>query len=531
MRRETHRMSQAAEASTNTKGQWLPIGLILLVATILRLYQLTTESLWVDEMISIGDAERFEFSIPYIRPLYFIVLRGWMNFGSTDAWLRGLAVLFGVGSVYVLYLLGRRIAGVSVGRGAALVMALSPLFLNHSQEIRMYTMICFLSLGGTLALTSALKNPSHASLLWWAVARSLLVVSNTNNILILLPDALLFGWKYRRQHRWLLKFGVGLVVIGLFFFPVFYTSVLKGGATTFMTKQVGAYSKPGVLQIFGMITQFAVYWPFKYLFKSAGIGQQQDQLTDSSLLGNLLTAKTIPLLFYTGVTVLLLVLLGVALLSLRRKERSERLRWIAFWALLPAASMLVISYKMSSIWFPRYLIFIVPYFLILLAEGFLLVWRWKRWLGAALVGVYCVGVSGALWDYYTTLYRNDWRGVANEIRNEETSGDIVVFHGVHSEKWKPEYSFKRYYRGNSPLYLVSVPAPGLEIDRSFVESELGELPEDCSRLWLVIWRVSHRQGREPIIRTIMGDSSINVEHRVFESMEFEPIELYVVTRD
>ena len=40
--------------------QWILLSLILLVATGLYLYQLGTESLWVDELYSIHDAKQVE---------------------------------------------------------------------------------------------------------------------------------------------------------------------------------------------------------------------------------------------------------------------------------------------------------------------------------------------------------------------------------------------------------------------------------------------------------------------------------------
>ncbi|NEO45295.1 MAG: hypothetical protein F6K55_14635, partial [Moorea sp. SIO4A3] len=75
--------------------QWIPIALILLLAAGLYLYQLGTESLWVDELYSVNDAKRLPGHLGLIRPLYYIILWLWMQFGTSDAWLRGLSVLFG----------------------------------------------------------------------------------------------------------------------------------------------------------------------------------------------------------------------------------------------------------------------------------------------------------------------------------------------------------------------------------------------------------------------------------------------------
>ena len=112
--------------------QWLPITLILLLASVLMFYRLGTEGLWTDEFISVGDVTegklwRLEKNLP--RPLYYALLTVWMWFGSGDVWLRSLSVIFGIASVFLLYQLGRRLAGEAEGLIAAFdVGALSHIY-------------------------------------------------------------------------------------------------------------------------------------------------------------------------------------------------------------------------------------------------------------------------------------------------------------------------------------------------------------------------------------------------------------------
>lgn len=52
----------------NPDGTWvnlIPIGLILLLGAGLRFYQLTAESVWMDEILSIQDAQEFQLTLPY----------------------------------------------------------------------------------------------------------------------------------------------------------------------------------------------------------------------------------------------------------------------------------------------------------------------------------------------------------------------------------------------------------------------------------------------------------------------------------
>ena len=55
----------------------LPESLIFLTGLFLYVYQLGTESLWIDEILSVESAQG---PLNLNRPLYFILLRFWMRF-------------------------------------------------------------------------------------------------------------------------------------------------------------------------------------------------------------------------------------------------------------------------------------------------------------------------------------------------------------------------------------------------------------------------------------------------------------------
>ena len=111
--------------------RWLPISLIIILASILFFYRLEAEGFWIDELFSINDTEagvvwRLEKNLN--RPLYYILLQFWMQFGVSDAWLRSLSIVFAIISVFLLYQLGKRLAGEPTGLLSALLLTLSPLF-------------------------------------------------------------------------------------------------------------------------------------------------------------------------------------------------------------------------------------------------------------------------------------------------------------------------------------------------------------------------------------------------------------------
>jgi len=71
-------------------------------------------------------------------------------FGTSLFALRFPSVLFGIGSILLLALLGARLHGPRVGLLAAALMAFNGMQIFWSQMARMYAMICCLALLTTL---------------------------------------------------------------------------------------------------------------------------------------------------------------------------------------------------------------------------------------------------------------------------------------------------------------------------------------------------------------------------------------------
>jgi mannosyltransferase len=483
------------------------ISLTLLIATVLRLYQLNVEGVWIDEMFSMRDAENFNFQSPSARPLYYMLLRLWMFLGEGDAWLRGFSVLCGLVSVLLVYQLGRRLIGELEAQIAALVMALSPLFINHAQEIRMYTFSTVLTLGGTLALAVASRQPNYLSLGTWSLMRYLAIITTPLNVTLLLPDCLLWGWKFRQNRRWLLVFGAGLLFIGLAWSPLVVTELVA--KTEKFVSQHSAWEDDGggIKSILSRLTSFTVYWPLK------DVG-----------------SNPIGLAYYMAFTLVLLLLLGAALWAQRR---SEGVRWIAAWGLLPAIVIFVASQTVLSgtIWRARYLLFVAPYLLLLFAVGFAYLWRRQRLMASLVALAYVFAVGGGLHHYYTTLYREDWHGALQMIESQTSTGDVMVQYSSLAD-----YSLPRYYQGSTPFYVIDKPQD-LDQDNpdpAQVQQLLSPLPTSAERLWLVCWLPTCQDQPVPeaIAQRVLGDGAQVEKQEVFKhesSTTSWPIEVVLLT--
>ncbi len=120
-----------------------------------------TQSLWRDEAFSVLLSERSLLEIIKITaqdfspPFYYLVLSGWMSlFGNSEVALRSLSLLFFVGTVFFVYLAGRRLFKENVARGAALFTLLNPFLFYYAFEARMYTLFALLVAGSFYFLIS-----------------------------------------------------------------------------------------------------------------------------------------------------------------------------------------------------------------------------------------------------------------------------------------------------------------------------------------------------------------------------------------
>jgi hypothetical protein len=104
----------------------------LIIAAWLRFHLLGVKSFWMDEGFSLGiarlswlDFYRIFWHREANMALYYLVLRGWIHLGTTEAMVRGLSAVTSLGAVVALYSLGKRLFGRSVGVTAALLLALN----------------------------------------------------------------------------------------------------------------------------------------------------------------------------------------------------------------------------------------------------------------------------------------------------------------------------------------------------------------------------------------------------------------------
>ncbi len=148
---------------------------LTVLALALRLYRLTAQSLWTDEIFTalfsapyktLAEVSAAALSTPLpTPPLWF-----WLNhsfqelLGAHDAVVRLPSVLLGVLGVPAMFLTARTLFDRSSALIAAAMLALSPIHIFVSQEARYYAAIVFLSLLSLYFLHQGIHRPEKR---WW----------------------------------------------------------------------------------------------------------------------------------------------------------------------------------------------------------------------------------------------------------------------------------------------------------------------------------------------------------------------------
>jgi 4-amino-4-deoxy-L-arabinose transferase-like glycosyltransferase len=399
--------------------------LLTLAAFTVRAVSLEVQSLWRDE----ADAMRFatapleEVLSNFARhgwngPLYFLLLRGWIALtGTSMLALRFFSLFFGVLCVPLVYVLGRRLFGRSVGLTAALLVAASPYLTWYSQEVKMYTLVPALVLLAIYALRRAVEGGGWYC---WAVQIAATSLALYAHILaaILIPMQVLiaFAWWPQVRRRWLGAL-ISLVCLTLPYLPLaaWQVPLLFDDRVVNLSRQpldralqavFDSWRAGNLLMLRTRVTGFGRFT----------LGQIVQILLDYWSIGEFGTFGW----GWPWGTVLMSVL-GVwgvlspltALLCRERLEVGKTLA-LAIWLAFPPLVVWFVS-QWQSLFTDRYLIWSALPFYLLIAAGLAALQRLGgggRWAELLLLGV-ILSLNGLnQWQQATTDGKADYRGAA-----------------------------------------------------------------------------------------------------------------------
>ncbi|MGC9335206.1 MAG: glycosyltransferase family 39 protein [Anaerolineae bacterium] len=177
---------------------------LTILALLLRLHHVASNSYWLDEAISVLIA-RLPVSLILSNAgrsshpgLYYLLLHHWLRPAETEAWVRGLSVLWGVLTVPAIFLLGVLLFNRKVALLASLMLAVAPFHVAYSQEARMYSQITCLGVLAVICFHRALESgPPH----WWLATGVVVAAAAATHLFafLLLAAMTVYALLYRRD--------------------------------------------------------------------------------------------------------------------------------------------------------------------------------------------------------------------------------------------------------------------------------------------------------------------------------------------
>lgn len=385
---------------------------MVVFAVFLRFHDVSTQDVWCDEANSIIIAELnpsgiiTRMSDDASPPLYYLLLHSWMYaFGETELALRGLSVLFGMMLIIALYFIGKRIFSEKVGLYAALIASVAPIHIMYSQQIRMYTLLSFVSLMSMYYLLRFIQEKKISFLPGYAIFTILSLYTHNYGI-FLLPAQALLVLLFVRQRQMILWWFFSVVCIGAVYAP--WIPSLFG--------QISGVPKTGwrddYWNHYGFVGSF-----FMSIASFSPGGPQLSYVPLNAI-------RWMPLLPVLTMLLLLIASL-IPLFNKKYDQLKTEVGWLAVYCFIPLIFAAIVSCLRSNVYLPgRTDQLVFPAFCLLVAVGiqqFRLVFL--RYAAVTLIMV-CSILT--LYDYYRMDLKQGNRMIAQTIKERLAPGDTIL---------------------------------------------------------------------------------------------------------
>jgi uncharacterized membrane protein len=474
----------------------LALGAIVLLTLVLRLLRLSFQPLWWDEGWSLyfattdlGSMLRLT-AVDIHPPLYYLLLHFWAGMlGAGPVAVRMLSVLIGTATVPLLYLVGRRLIGATGGLLAALLLAVSPFAVYYSQEVRMYGVVTLLGLAAFyFALRIEEEGWRPAPWLGYVVTGTAALYTQYYAAFLLLAINLAMAVRWLRQRRplraWLPWLSAQAAVLFLY---VPWLCFAGNKLLTYVRYKVGVEKDVPV----------ALWRYLEEHLAAFDWGHAEGGLVGWWWVG------LIPL------AILVVCLLVAHWLRSRTYPPSDppasaggRGEGEGAGDLLSCACLVVglllggfvvnLVFPFSAPRIERQLLLALPYYLVLVAAGILLVWRRRPLLAVlSLLSFLVVALLSLGFFYSVPRYPDDdYRPVASQIAALGRPGDALV--AVHP--WQIGY-FQSYLPDDRRPELLLSPREVLPRERQTWADDPARMASDLDGLLATngrVWFPAHQ---------------------------------------
>lgn len=451
-----------SQSFTEFPKRWYFIasGAVIILASILRLWTLGGESAWIDEAYSIELAKHSLGEIingtaaDQHPPLYYLLLHFWLRIGSGVAFARLFSVILGVINIGQILHFGYKTGGVYISLIGALLLAISPMHVWYSQEVRMYILLLCLTTASTTSLWWALRKNQVAYWFLYCLFTILALYTQYFAVFIILAQGIwVLTWVVKGQSKSdLWKWIVSSVISGLFFLPWLPTAINQARfhTMTWVGSPTINIIRDTLLRLVFGIAMF-------------------------TLPDNLLW-------------VILVIILGFTIWAFKKylpifSKNDGAFFYISIWGIIPFLGISIAALLFPVYQFKQYLIVVAPILLL----GAWITSLLPKTLRIAALSVMILAASISLIYQQISLTKDDWKGAAEYIQQNSVHGDVLYGNPAASSLALAQYAqITTPYLGIPTDYdiitggwegeMLSTQATGITFDN---------LDQSYQRVWLI----------------------------------------------
>lgn len=365
--------------------------IIIISALLLRVAYIDKQSLWLDEAITVRQANVglnqtiYQLSHDDHFPLYIVLMHFWIKiFGISESAIRSLSAIFGILGVLMIYFLGRRLFNKETGLFAAAILALSPAAIYYSQEARLYTMMMFLTMASFYFYLRLKEKYTVLNAALYIIPTILLIYTHIFAFIIVLSQTIHFFYINSRKKAELAKWAVTMAILGVLFLPW----------APIMINQLS-------------LTSLISWIPRPSINGLAGTGRL--------FFGNAIIA------------IIFFMLLGfIFFLNIKGRidpDEAGNFYSVLFFGAFPIVFLFLFSF-IKPLFVPKFMLFALPFFILAFAWMTLKSHNKPMLPLIILVIILVMSLTTVFWQYHT-LDKQDWRGVAEYIRMNAKQDEYI----------------------------------------------------------------------------------------------------------
>jgi uncharacterized membrane protein len=458
---------------------WLGVSALTLLGAVLRLAALGRKSFWLDELSSIGIASSplpvFKDAILHHEgnmALYYVLLRMWLSVGTLEATVRLLSALAGIAAIPLMYFLARRFFKPETAGIAAALLAVSPGAIVYSQEARGYSLLVLAVLASTYAFVALIGRPSIRAAVAYGVLAPAMAYCHFFGALVIAAQflSLAFLARHRLPRKYLFASAVTMALLG---WPIVWMVFTQDSAH---------------LDWVPRVSWLELYHLGIFLAGESG----------KALAAVLLSIE------------LALIFLFVRTVVLQWRADDDLADWkdalLLNGLITPVLISLLASLLFRPVFFHRFLIICLPFWLIMVAGGIDQIGsrELRRW---SFIGISVLSVFVAVASY--SKPREDWRGAAQYLIAQRQPDDHIVCYRDYACFALQTYAGTVLGKPELFTHTIGISRP---------DGDWATQLDDAQRAWFIGYPSNSDDANARTIGNELSQNYNRVEQRDFQSI-------------